>query len=386
MTDRPLRVSFLAGTLGLGGAEKQLLYMVDSLRGPSVELQLLSLTEGEYYSGRATELGCPPTWIGQNPDPVRRLSAVVRALKPFRPDIVHSAHFYANLYCAVGAIASGALGVGSIRNDAVIEVAANGWWGRPLLLGPRGLVANSRTGKANAIALGRAATGIAVVPNVIDLEAFDAAAGPPPSPVRSEVVAGCVCRLVRAKRVDRFLRMLAEVRRSITRLRGIVVGDGPERAQLERIADGLGLLSSGAVTFLGRRDDVPRLLRSIDVLCLTSDHEGFPNVLLEGMAAALPTIATNAGDAGHVVEHGSTGYVVPPEDEPGLVHWLAKVAADADLRRVLGRRGRRRVETEFARSALAGSLLAAYASLASFGRREELAARLARLIEEREAP
>jgi glycosyltransferase involved in cell wall biosynthesis len=163
------------------------------------------------------------------------------------------------------------------------------------------------------------------------------------------------------------------------------VGEGPERAQLERTAGGLGLLSSGAVAFLGRRDDVPRLLRSVDVLCLTSDHEGFPNVLLEGMAAALPAIATTAGDAAHVVEHGSTGYVVPPEDEPGLAHWLAKVAADADLRRALGRRGRRRVEAGFARSGLPGSLLAAYASLASVGRREELAARLALLAREREA-
>ena len=83
--------------------------------------------------------------------------------------------------------------------------------------------------------------------------------------------------------------------REAPKLLGIIIGDGPELANLQAFAQQRGL-SEENLLFLGRRDDVPAILRRAQIFMLTSDHEGFPNVLLEAMAARLPVITTPAGD------------------------------------------------------------------------------------------
>ena len=93
----------------------------------------------------------------------------------------------------------------------------------------------------------------------------------------------------------------------------MIVGDGPLWTALHQRAQDLGLLPDG-VAFLGRRNDVPALLGSADMLVLSSDHEGCPNVVMEAMAARRPVVTTPAGDAGVLVEDGVSGYVVPFDD------------------------------------------------------------------------
>src|SRR5258706_15129835 len=132
-------------------------------------------------------------------------------------------------------------------------------------------------------------------------------------------------------------------RQEVLDLKGILIGDGPERPRLEALANKLGLLPDGLL-FLGRRNDVPALLAQASMLVLSSDHEGFPNVLLEAMAARLPVITTPAGDAGLVVQEGITGYVLPFDDIDAMAERMVRLAKSPDLRHTLGEAGRRRVE------------------------------------------
>src|SRR5205085_157391 len=149
--------------------------------------------------------------------------------------------------------------------------------------------------------------------------------------------------LVPVKRFDRFLDAVALARRAAPGLKALLVGEGPDRDALERHAAALGLFPDH-LAFLGRRGDVPRLLRQADVLVLTSDYEGCPNVVLEAMAAGVPVVTTPAGDAGRVVQDGVTGFVTPFDDTEGLAARLVRLCNAPDLRARLGQAARRRAE------------------------------------------
>ncbi|HEX5436206.1 MAG TPA: glycosyltransferase [Gemmatimonadaceae bacterium] len=360
-----LRVALVVGTLGLGGAEKQLVYMAGALLRAGIDTRIYALTRGEYHEPELRALGVIPVWIGRHASPLYRAAALAAALRGFRPHVLQATHFYANLYATLVAPLFGAIGIGSIRSDVHHELETSGAWGRWLLRAPRVLLANSHAARRNAAAYGVDETRIHVVPNVIDLPAFDRDAGD----VAREgdrggpVTAIAVGRLVKPKRFERFLMALALARKEMSTLRGVVVGDGPERPRLERLAGELGLGSHGAA-FLGRRDDVPALLRSADMLLLVSDREGFPNVILEGMAASLPVITTPAGDAALIVKDSVTGYHVPFDDTHAMASRMLQLARSRGLRECLGRAGRREAAEQYAAPGLADRLLACYGTSA----------------------
>ncbi len=368
----PLRVALLAGGLGQGGAEKQLVYMARALTEAGARVHVYCLTTGEHYETALRQAGIPVTWVGRLSPPPLRLVAFVAALAGFRPHIIQSTHFFANLYAAFAAPLYRAVGIGSVRNDVVHELEANGVWGPWLLRRPAGLIANSYAAARTLAELGIAQSAVRVVPNVIDLARFtsqlesnDVAARDRP---RTGVAVIGVARLVPQKRLDRFLVALALARRTAPTIRGVLVGDGPERARLVDLAGSLGLLPD-AVSFLGRRDDLPSLLRQADIFMLTSAHEGFPNVVLEAMAAGLPVVTTPAGDAPAVVENEATGYVVDSDSVEILAARLIQLAESRDLRCRLGAAGRARVAACYGYDGLAPRLFDVYRHFAEQQRR-----------------
>jgi glycosyltransferase involved in cell wall biosynthesis len=343
-----MRVAVLAGTLAQGGAEKQLHYLLRALREARMEVRLFSLTSGEFHEEALRRDGFPPVWIGKSGSPVVRAARLIREIRQFRPDVVHAAHFFANLYSGIAGRWTGTVSTGSLRNDTVHELRSNRLAGPLLMRLPDALIANAHVARANAVSHGVRPERLFVLPNAIDLAEFDrrradGGLGLPPEGVFR---IGCVCRLVPAKRIDRFLEALAWARERNPRVTGVVVGDGPSRASLEARASALGLTPEG-VHFTGRREDVPAVMQSVDALAITSDHEGFPNVALEAMAAGIPVVTTPAGDAGSVVLDGTTGRVVGFNDPAELGAVFLAWAGDPGMRRSLGKAGRHRVETEY---------------------------------------
>ena len=357
MNVNSLRVALIAGGLSQGGAEKQLVYMARALKQRGADVRCYCLTRGEFYEGVLRRLGIHVIWIGRFAAPAVRLACLARLLASFRPQVVHAGHFFSNLYAALGARACGGVSIGAIRNDTVFELRENGRWGRWLLRLPTILIANSNLGCRNARAHGRPLEDIIVLPNVIDLTEFDAVSTDVDLRTDPAPLVLAVGRLVPAKRFDRFLAAVARVRKGIPAVRAVIIGDGPERARLEADAQRLGL--GDRVRFLGLRSDVPALLRQADLFVLSSDHEGFPNVLLEAMAAGLATVSTPAGDAGSVVLSGRTGYIVAPNDK-SLAERIGFLLTSRDDRLAMGRAGRARVETVYRDGSLADRLLAAY--------------------------
>jgi glycosyltransferase involved in cell wall biosynthesis len=267
--------------------------------------------------------------------------------------------------------------IGCLRGNAISEVEGNGFWGMKLLKLPQAIIANSNSAKRNAISLNLGKDRIFVLPNVIDIPAFDEAyiaSSLLSLPFRREsphVNAVAVGRLISEKRFDRFLRALSKARVTFPDLRGFIVGEGVEREMLERLALDLGLFPDG-VCFVGSNYHIPAILNQSDLLVLSSDFEGFPNVLLEAMLARLPVICTPAGDAGIVVQDGLTGFVVPFDDVDGLAASIVKLAKSSQLRKKLGQAGRARVEEFYNVDLLSGLLFPIYEKVACLSRSHRL--------------
>ncbi|MHC5541316.1 glycosyltransferase, partial [Singulisphaera rosea] len=125
-----------------------------------------------------------------------------------------------------------------------------------------------------------------------------------------------------------------------------MIGDGPERASLRERTDSSFLLSS-RVHWLGRRDDIPSVLKAADLLVLPSLWEGMPNVVLEAMAARRAVVATSVEGTDELVIHGQTGWLVPPKDAEALAESLEDAADHPELTQRFGESGRERIEGAF---------------------------------------
>jgi glycosyltransferase involved in cell wall biosynthesis len=165
----------------------------------------------------------------------------------------------------------------------------------------------------------------------IDRQASRAALGIPDDAVA--VVA--IGRLVPIKRIDRLLRAVAAAAERAPAIRLYLVGDGGERASLEALSASLGL--GARVTVAGWSTDTPGWYAAADIVALTSDREGTPLALIEAASAGRATVASDVGGVADIVVDGETGIVVPPDNETALADALVRLAGDADLRERLGR-------------------------------------------------
>jgi glycosyltransferase involved in cell wall biosynthesis len=382
-----LRVALIASSLALAGAEKQFAYMAKALFSTPTDARVFYLGHGGYYESVLRVLGIPVCQIYAPNRPLFMLVRLLRAMHFFGPDIVLSAQFGDLLHGGIAARFCHALTLGGVRSDGFYELDCHGPFARWMARLCHGLIANSFRARTNLVSRGIAPSKIEVLPNVIDLRDFDAQAAtsvPEGLPSDRIIVAG-VGRLHPDKRFERLVDALALARHQEPRLFGLIIGvDQGARAALERRAHELGLLPQH-LRFWGESGQVPALLARSDLLVLCSDSEGFPNILLEAMAARLPVVTTAAGDADRIVQDGMTGYVAAPEQ---IAPCIVRLAESAKLRAQFGAAGRERVEREYQCESLSVRLLHLFQYFATEQRRGRLLERLQATehqLQEREA-
>jgi glycosyltransferase involved in cell wall biosynthesis len=159
---------------------------------------------------------------------------------------------------------------------------------------------------------------------------------PLPVPLKTPIKAVTVGRLVPWKQVDGLIEALREIHE----LGLVVVGDGPERPRLERIAQELGV--SGRVYFAGQRSkrETLSLMEACDLFVLNSTYEGLPHTVLEAMALGLPVIATAVGGTPEVVRDGETGLLIHSGNR-ALEKTLYALVTDEKTRRRLGEKSKK---------------------------------------------
>jgi glycosyltransferase involved in cell wall biosynthesis len=140
-----------------------------------------------------------------------------------------------------------------------------------------------------------------------------------------------VGRLAPEKNFDLLVRVFAATRLMMQGWQLVILGEGPMRAQLQARIDELGM--RGAVHMPGAVPDVDAWLQHASLFVLTSQFEGFPNALLEGMAAGLPCISTDCPSGPRaIIKNGQTGLLVPVGNEGELVRSIDQLAEDEQLR------------------------------------------------------
>jgi len=319
-------------------------------------------------------MGIPLSQIYAPNRPWVILAGLIRALRQLRPHIVLANQFGDLLHGATAGRFCKALTLGGVRSDGWHELNAHGRLSQWMLRLPDGVVANTCRARRNLVLQGIKPQRIEVLPNVIDLQDFDARStlAPRLSLPAGRVIAAAVGRLHACKRFHRFLEALALARRSEPALAGVIAGaDCGAGIALQNRANALGLTPPD-LTFLGECDGIPALLARAGLLVLSSEYEGFPNVILEAMAARLPVITTPAGDASLVVQHDQTGYVVEGEDIQSMAAFMVQLARSRSMRMNFGEAGRKRVEQEYGYESLSSRLLALFYCFAAKQRRDSL--------------
>jgi glycosyltransferase involved in cell wall biosynthesis len=143
----------------------------------------------------------------------------------------------------------------------------------------------------------------------------------------------------------------------------LLIGDGPTRAALARLADELGI--GARVHFAGEILAVNNLHQYLDVSVLCSRSEGFPNAVLEALAAQVPVVATAVGGVTDIVTDGESGLLVAVDDVDALRARLQALATDAALRRRLAVAGVARAQSTYSEGAVMSQLAGLYQELAA---------------------
>jgi glycosyltransferase involved in cell wall biosynthesis len=370
------KIAFLIRSLGVGGAERQLVELAKGLRGVGRDVVVLTFYPDGAMATELDEAGVRRVVVGKRHrwDVLGFVWRLAAELRRERAAILHGYMPDANiLVTLLGRLLRRRRVVWGVRAsrvdlshyDRVSAVVLN--VARRLARGADLIICNSRAGAADHVAQGYPADRVLVVPNGIDTRRFRPDPGAR-ARLRSEwgipegaPLIGLVGRLDPMKDHRTFLRAAAALRREHPAARFVFVGRGADGyvAELAALAAELGL--ADRLMWAAPRQDVTAVFAALDVLTLCSAFgEGFPNVVGEAMACGTPCVVTDVGDAAWIV--GDTGRVVPVGDADALARAWAELLPSVGCA-ALAERCRARIVGEFGLDALVRNTEAALARL-----------------------
>lgn len=360
-----IRILYVIGGLGRGGAEKQLYlllkYMDRELFAPTV----VSLSAGGDWADPIRQLGVTVIELPRRQSiEMRRVFALYRVIRQESPSILQTFLFSDNAYgLLAGCLARVPILIASRRIDRygdsrrALHIVSRflGQWADMTICNARRSI---RYIPQSAVARH------VVIPNGIE----PLSPGPPGVALRKSLglpvegrVVGNIGRMVAGKNHRLFVEVAAEVLRVRSDTAFLLVGGGPLEQAIADLVRERGLKEKVILT--GERGDALDLLGTMDLFLLTSDREGMSNATMEAMAAGLPCVVTDAGGNDELVIHGETGYLCPRENTPSLIQSLHRLLDDPDLRRRFGANGRKRMDTEFSAERMARATQSLYTNL-----------------------
>lgn len=354
-----IRVAITVNSLVAGGAETLILQLCRALPSEGVAPLVASLLGPGPLTALFERQGTPVvnlTEAGERPGP-GALWKLFMALKRERIDIVHTHLVYAGILGKVVAAMAG-----------LPVVVTRHYMADPRERSPLFRLEDALTTRltAQVVALTKAmgdtlvrqglaeSKRICVHHNAVDLSPYESM---PASGTRRTGADGCVVgtvgRMEAPKAQEVFLEAVARVREAHPSTRGVIIGQGSRREELEAVRRRLDL--DDAVFFTGGLppDEVPAWLRRFDVFALSSSWEALPMALVEAKACGCPVVATAVGGIPEVVRHGIDGILVPPRDPNAMADAIIGLFERPDVRRAFGRAARAHAFAHFDISRLA---------------------------------
>ena len=296
-------------------------------------------------------------------------------LRSERPNIVQTWMYHADL---IGGLAARLAGVKNVIWNIRNTLIPQGTWSRSQLVVrlcaklshwvPRRIVCCAEAARSIHVVMGYAAEKMIVIPNGYDLSVFCFTPGHKQQ-MREQlgfskdvIVIGTVGRFDPLKDYQNFVSAATRVGTVRPQVRFVMVGRGVDasNAQLRDWLASTGF--SDRFILLGERSDVAHLMAALDIYCLASRAEGFPNVVAEAMSLQVPCVVTNVGDAALIVK--DTGKVVPPDDSTALADALiGMIDLTHEQRVILGKRARRVIEGSYSIEMVAQQYKNLYSSL-----------------------
>ncbi len=341
------KIAFVIGQLSVGGTERQLLTLVEHLDRRQFSPLVICLSSRAPLADSFREIDCP-LYVLEREESGRfnTLWRVYRVLREFRPDIVHTFAYAARAGIPAAKFGGKARTIQAIRTDPYWQF---GFWDRWVLKETDLLLANSQQ---TIQTLSKLATNLPkhqVICNGLDLSKFEIERQKWHAPLPqgavtdgSQKIICAVARLQPVKALEVLIQAYALVQRQFPDTQLWLVGDGPQRGELETLANQLQIRAQ--VIFWGIRSDVPAILNHAAIGVLSSKVEGLPNAIIEYMAAGLPVVATKVGGNPELVIQGETGLLVPPGDGAALSEALLYLVRNPEVACGFGKAGRLHVQ------------------------------------------
>lgn len=356
-----MNVAMVITGLSTGGAELMLLRLLEGIDRDRFAARVYSLTNLGEVGPRIFALGIPVESIDMKgrPTDVLAIIELARRLREAQTDLVHTWMYHADLVGGLAARCAGVRAVAwNIRNSNLapgarlatrLVVRTNAFLSRWV---PSGIVSCSEAARGVHVAIGYAPDKFTVIPNGFDLSRFRPDARARDS-VRAELglpnsaqLVGLVGRFDPQKNHVGFLQAAGILGRLRPDVHFVLAGTGLDQQNAELVSAARSHGVSDVVHWLGLRDDIPRLMASLDVLASASLGEAFPNVIGEAMACGVPCAVTDVGDSAAIV--GDTGKVSTPGDMPALAAAIGELLAlNEGDRASLAGRARARVQERF---------------------------------------
>jgi len=330
-------VHVIAG-LEIGGAELMLKRLVLSQqRHVRFQHSVISLTGLGAVGADMRSKGVDVRALGMSSVTSAPLAVwrLLQALRELRPALVHTWMYHADFFGGLAGRLLGSKVVWGIRSTGIPQgrLSLTWWLVRINALCswfvPHRIVCCAEAAQTSHLAIGYARDKMLVIPNGYDFSQF-ARSDAVRETIRrqcgfasGDVVVGVVGRFDDLKDFPNFIHAARLMALQCPHARFLMVGRGLDRHNpaLCSLIAGAGL--GERVSLVGEQADVPAWLAAMDIFCLSSRQEAFPNVVVEAMAMALPCVVTNAGDAALIV--GDCGWVVPVQDSAALGEALVKV-------------------------------------------------------------
>jgi len=391
-SDRRIKILRVIARLNMGGPALHVAYLTSGLRDRGYDTTLVagSLARGEdsmAFVADARDVGVVQiNELGREISPLRDLLATVklaRLIRRERPDILHTHTAKAGTVGRVAAMLAGRKAPPIVVHTFHGHVL-RGYFGpfrsRVFLLLERWLasrttvlIAVSPQVRDDLVALGVAPPERFAVIR-LGIELGERVAGEQNGRVESRrylgiesnrFAVGWIGRMTAVKRTDDVLVAFKRLRDDGVDAVLCMVGDGPDRPELEQRAHELGIVRD--TLFLGYQEEVAPFYAAFDALVLPSSNEGTPVSAIEALAAGRPVVATRVGGVPDVVVEGEDGFLVEPGATDDIADRLAQLARDPELRERMGRAGRERVLPRYAVDRLVDDVDRLYRSLLRAG-------------------